>query len=113
MKLLQDFWPTAKNGSILITTQDLKLAVTFAEGKAQLERLETADAIELLCKSCPQRGPNAEAEAAKIVERVDRLPLAIDQAARLIQAEGLSFNDFLLLYDKTTFRNMPHADGSR
>ncbi|KAJ5726207.1 P-loop containing nucleoside triphosphate hydrolase protein [Penicillium malachiteum] len=88
MTLVQEFWPRATGGSILITTQDKKLAVTFAQKNIiQLERLETTEAIKLLCRTWDERTLDSEAES---------------NATRLIQSEGLTFNEFLLLYDKTT-----------
>lgn len=103
LELLEDFWPTGKMGSVLITSQDKAVTATFASVGIVLDRLDDNSAIDLLCKGSGQKRTRAEFDALeKIVGRVDRLPLAISQAAFIIRTDQLKFEEFLLLYDNRT-----------
>ena len=86
---LATWLPQSRNGSIVITTRDQDVAVRLT-GRHQdtipVGPMEEKDAVSLLEKrlgQLPDRGV-----AADLVQALDRVPLAISQAAAYIQERG-------------------------
>ena len=103
--LLREFWPKAGRGSILITSRDQKLVNQF--GGVELTVLEEDSAVDLLMNltklnraRLPQESVTEELDAAKkIVQRIDFLPLGINQAANLIVNDSCSLTEFFEAYN--------------
>ncbi|KZP08930.1 hypothetical protein FIBSPDRAFT_250985 [Athelia psychrophila] len=97
------------NGSILITTRTLEIAeaLTSAAGHRhpvyELKALSPMQSAELLLKTAGIHSSAAADldSAQKLVERIGRLPLAVDQAGAFMKENGFqSANQLNNLYDK-------------
>jgi hypothetical protein len=125
--VLDDFWPVAGFGSVLVTTRHPSTTVEpfpFSENFT-LEELSTPDAMILLKRLTQTVEDSEEVDnAAKtIVQRVDGLPLAIDQIASSIRRRHLSLTQFAVDYarpsdyhklynERRTTRGYGHSLGS-
>lgn len=105
LDLVADFVPTTGQGHLLLTTR------AQASGKLALgivvETMATEEACLLLLRRARRLGPTdplaaaslKEREAAlAIVQELDGLPLALDQAGAYIEEVGSSLREYLLLY---------------
>jgi tetratricopeptide (TPR) repeat protein len=84
-ELLSDFLPQSPNGSILVTSrsQDLALRLTGSYvAVVEVKPMEEGDALALLQKKLGLR-PDTE-RATELLQALDRMPLAITQAAAYI-----------------------------
>ena len=101
-QVLSDFWPIAGFGSVLVTSRDPSTKIQhypFSDGLA-LEGLPTQDAMTLL-KALTHNsngGDESDIAAKAIVQRLEGLPLAIDQIASIITRRSLSLSDFVRDY---------------
>jgi tetratricopeptide (TPR) repeat protein/transposase-like protein len=99
LPLVQEYFPTAGNGSILLTTR-----VNAVGSRASSLEVETLGFLEgtqfLLRRAHRLAGASEEAinEAGNIVVALDHFPLALDQAGAYIEETGCSFSDYLQLY---------------
>lgn len=105
LPLLNDFLPTGGNGHLLFTTQSQatgKIAESFS-----VEKMDLSESILLLLRRAKLLSVDAAPEsisaslykqAQKIVEELDGLPLALDQAGAYIEETGCSLGDYLLIY---------------
>ncbi|KAF8190577.1 P-loop containing nucleoside triphosphate hydrolase protein [Mycena galopus ATCC 62051] len=95
---LNKFFPKCNHGNIIITSRNPNLRVYGAH--SQVSDMDEADAVALLLKSAAQETslPN-ELLAAKIVQVLWYLPLAIVQAGAFILESG-SLDTYLALYPK-------------
>jgi hypothetical protein len=62
-----------------------------------LDVLTQAEAVQLLCRRRPGMDP---AVAGQIAKELDRLPLALEQAAAYLDRSGLSAGEYLVLWQK-------------
>jgi tetratricopeptide (TPR) repeat protein len=88
-ELLSDFLPQSPNGSILVTSRTRDVAYRLAGNHAsifEVRPMEARDALALLQKKLRLRADAAiDVEKAKeLVQALDRMPLAITQAAAFI-----------------------------
>jgi tetratricopeptide (TPR) repeat protein len=88
-ELLSDFLPQSPNGSILVTSRTRDVAYRLAGSHAsifEVRPMEAGDALALLQKKLRLRADAAiDVEKAKeLVQALDRMPLAITQAAAFI-----------------------------
>ncbi|CZT09975.1 uncharacterized protein RAG0_14579 [Rhynchosporium agropyri] len=94
-----DFFPTvAKNRMILITTR--RRECTRFGVELELDILDEDESIRLLQRSCQHKQPFKDAELAQareLVERLCRLPLAIDQAGAYLQVVRRPVSSYLPL----------------
>ena len=107
LALLSDFLPTVGAGHILLTTR-AQATGTIAESLT-IEKMGSGEGILLLLRRAKLLAPNApldnvsralRAQAQAIVEELDSLPLALDQAGAYIEEIGCSLSDYLTLYQQ-------------
>lgn len=101
LELLHDYWPTSKNGAVLVTSRD-PLAKTnlYSRGGIDLEPLSTEDSASLLRKlTGHEQVLLDEGSSLAVSKRLGGLPLAISQAAAYIQRQDLTFSEFLDMYE--------------
>jgi hypothetical protein len=99
---LQDFIPSGKNGSILITTRHAEVDALGRDRKViELHGLEIGGALELLLKHSAERKTVHGATHGKcIVKRLGYHPLAIMQTGAYICRWKIGFEDFLYHYSR-------------
>ncbi|KAI9692148.1 MAG: hypothetical protein M1822_006378 [Bathelium mastoideum] len=117
-KLLAEFWPTGKAGSILITSRDKSLLGEFPGH--HITQLPAQDALKLLMDLTSQGGRvigatswDKEMQAAtRLVRLVDRLPLAITQLASFAIEDCCSLSDLEASYQNFSqlIEDPDHAD---
>jgi tetratricopeptide (TPR) repeat protein len=88
-ELLSDFLPQSPNGSVLVTSRSRDVAYRLTGSHAsivEVKPMEEDDALALLQKKLRLRADAAiDAEKAKeLVQALDRMPLAITQAAAFV-----------------------------
>lgn len=105
LTLLNDFLPTGGNGHLLLTTQSQatgKIAESFS-----VDKLDLSESMLLLLRRAKLLSVDVALEhvsvsvyrqAQAIVEELDGLPLALDQAGAYIEETGCSLADYLLIY---------------
>ncbi|KAL5317882.1 hypothetical protein ACEPPN_014982 [Leptodophora sp. 'Broadleaf-Isolate-01'] len=103
--LLDDFWPSAGNGSIILTSRNNSLIRKF--GGIEIKELEIDSAVVLLKRL--SRVENAhrnhgdpaheDSAARELVQRIGCFPLGIGQAANLILNDSCLFSEFLAGYE--------------
>ena len=116
VSIIEGLLPKNTRGHTLITTRNSVALSIPAEGM-EVDVLRPAEAVELLCTRS-QIGAAAEsrivkAEAAKIVEELGYLPLAIDQSAAYIREASKSLMTFLQTYRENSrdiHRRIPHGN---
>lgn len=108
--LLDDYWPSASSGSILITSRDpLVKSYVYSLGHGlSTPPLDTTEGAKLLVDLTGRRRLSIEErnKATAIAEVLGGLPLAIVQMAGVISRQDLSFSEFLDQYRKES----AHAD---
>jgi tetratricopeptide (TPR) repeat protein len=95
------YLPRSGKGSILLTTRD-QAPGSFAAPLA-VDKMELQEGIALLLTRAQRTDKIAEAEREavhQIVQALDGLPLALDQAGAYIEENRCSFADYLQLYQK-------------
>ncbi|KAK2755551.1 hypothetical protein FQN54_006491 [Arachnomyces sp. PD_36] len=98
-KLERGSLPTGQNGSILVTTGDRRISARLGgEGKL-LEALSNEEAIELLKRPLTDDHIGDDNQAKKLVNFLDRLPLAITLASRYMGLNGISVREYLDLWE--------------
>ena len=104
---LSDFLPTGAQGHVLLTTR-AQATGKIAESLS-VEKMDVSEAMLLLLRRArclPSDAPldNAQRrlrnQAQVIVENLDGLPLALDQAGAYIEETGCSLSDYLDLYQR-------------
>jgi tetratricopeptide (TPR) repeat protein len=105
LALLKPFLPTARQGAVLITTR-----LHALDGIAQVIEsppLSTEEGMIFLLRrarlidnirSCAELPAELNASARELVETMEGLPLALDQAGAHIEQTGCSIEDFLRLF---------------
>src|SRR5262249_32301784 len=111
LTLLQRFLPATRAGAILITTRRQALG-TLAQG-IELPQLSRKEGLLLLLRrakvlsqeatpaflaSFAKRRPGEYQAAVHLVNAVDGLPLALDQAGAYIEETQCSLTDYLALF---------------
>ena len=107
LPLVSDFLPAGGEGHLLLTTRAQatgKLASSIAVEKMNLDEgsLLLLRRAKLLALEAPlsQAPVVACAEARTIVQALDGLPLALDQAGAYIEETGCSLAEYLVLYQQ-------------
>jgi hypothetical protein len=110
--LFQQFVPPARQGAYLLTTRQTALGtlaqiltvppLPLEDGKRLLlrraNRLTAPDARMALHRSTPPHAPAEVAAAGALVELLEGLPLALDQAGAYVEETAGSLPDYLHLY---------------
>jgi tetratricopeptide (TPR) repeat protein len=92
---LDDYIPITRQGHVLITSRNPSWRGT-AEPQP-LRGLRRDDSLALLNKRTRKKDPDPHAE--KLAAALDDLPLALDQAASLMEMTGMSYADYLTGYE--------------
>jgi tetratricopeptide (TPR) repeat protein len=97
--MLRKYLPALAKGKVLITT---RLANTGHFASIEIEKFSDADSVEFLLKRAKITAPTANDQkfAAKLVQELDGLPLAIEQAGAYIAENQLSIQEYLQLYQE-------------
>jgi hypothetical protein len=100
LQLLDGFWPTGRAGSILITSQDIRVTKSHAPDFMKLEPFTQDEAVNLLhIVSDVKPSRSNEDAAVQIVDRLEKIPFSIRVAAKTIFEYSLSFEGYLRIYD--------------
>lgn len=99
---LDDFWPAAKHGAILVTTRSVLVATLPIDTGLEVKEFEPEQGAEFLLRITPdRRQTDGELDdAAQVARQLGGLPLALNQMAALINARNCSIKDFAILYSK-------------
>ena len=106
LNLASEFLPTTGKGHMLLTTRD---AATGSLANFEVDKMEKRESMELLlqrAKILTAHAPLSQASeadqttASTIVEEMDGLPLAIDQAGAYIEETQCSLSAYLKAYQK-------------
>ena len=106
LNLASEFLPPVGKGHILLTTRD---AATGSLANFEVDKMEKRESMELLlrrAKILTAHAPLSQASeadqttASTIVEEMDGLPLAIDQAGAYIEETHCSLSAYLKAYQK-------------
>ncbi|MDQ6662509.1 MAG: tetratricopeptide repeat protein, partial [Chloroflexota bacterium] len=106
--LIEDYRPQLGQGHLLVTTQDSRAFINSSDIRTiEVERLRREDGIRYLLY-CAGAGKETNTEvtdreqevAANIVEELDYLPLAIDQAASYIYETQCGMETYLRLFQR-------------
>ncbi|KAF2753267.1 hypothetical protein EJ05DRAFT_504920 [Pseudovirgaria hyperparasitica] len=105
-EVIDDCWPAAKHGSILVTTRDVVVATLPIETGVEVSEFEPKEGAEFLIHTTPRRRRmDGEFSAAhQIASNLGGLPLALNQMAALINARNYSLADFSALYSRNSQR---------
>jgi nucleoside phosphorylase/tetratricopeptide (TPR) repeat protein len=102
LELVHEFLPTEINGHALLTT---RIQATGAVAIAiAVDKMSSAEGILLLLKRAKLLSADTPASkldraiARAIVQELDGLPLALDQAGAYVEETGCSLSDYLALY---------------
>jgi tetratricopeptide (TPR) repeat protein/DNA-binding CsgD family transcriptional regulator len=107
LSLIPDFLPAGSNGYILLTTR-IQATGRVAPGVV-IEKMDTDEASLLLLRRAKMLDPEASLtsvapavriQARAIVQVMDGLPLALDQAGAYIEETGCSLSEYLELYQQ-------------
>ena len=99
---LADYFPRSSNGSILLTTRNKKVSHKFTVPRniIAVEALTLDESRRLLAARLGDESCN-EHHYTKLAEALERLPLALVQAAAFILIESSSVTDYLKLYNES------------
>ncbi len=105
LSLLSDFLPAAGHGQLLLTTR------AQATGKIaqslSVEKMEVFEGMQLLLRRAKLLGPGEllddlsaamRTAAQQLVQELDGLPLALDQAGAYVEETSCSLSEYLQLY---------------
>lgn len=104
--VLSDFWPTAGCGSVLITSRDpmTRSHYFFPTAGVEIEGLPQEEAAALLTRLTGYDDKSTDEKVKRdtqaIAQRLEGLPLAIDQIGAIICKQGLTFSGFLDIYEE-------------
>ncbi len=92
---IKAYIPKISGGAILITTRHDEWPLKIFK-KLEIDLMSFEEATELMEKLIGKRDPNLK----KLVEILDRLPLALAQAGAYIQSNDISVETYIREYDK-------------
>ncbi|PPR06941.1 hypothetical protein CVT26_004129 [Gymnopilus dilepis] len=99
---IHGFVPPGNSGNILVTSRNRSVGRSTAFKTMEVEQMAEDDAVSLLLKaSCLDQAPTPVAlhdMARLIVDELQCLPLAVDQAGASIESGLCGINDYLQLY---------------
>jgi hypothetical protein len=101
--VLSDYWPRFGRGSVLVTSRDSfspnNLFVQEGMNLQPLSRLESESLMQRLTH-VKAVGPSQKEALSVIAEKLDGLPLAINQMSGVFRRLRLSYTDFLKFYNE-------------
>src|SRR5258708_23170263 len=107
LQLLTDFLPSEGKGHVVLTTR-AQATGKIAESLS-VEKMERSEGMQLLLRQAKVLGSeeafvdvsrSLRTSAQKLVEELDGLPLALDQAGAYIEETGCSLSEYLVLYQR-------------
>jgi transposase-like protein/transcriptional regulator with XRE-family HTH domain len=102
LELVGDVLPSARSGSVLFTSQRQSLGLTAQT--LHLKRMTVEEGISFLRHRARLLTPPDVVAAREIVEAMDGLPLALDQASIYIERTGCSLTDYRRLFQQHPIR---------
>ena len=99
---LSKYFPPGGKGSILITSRNPELTVYATVGSTSIDTLSPEAAIDLLLRAAGAAigSDIATRESARLlVNDLDRLPLALDQAGAYMKQNGCSIEEYMEMYE--------------
>jgi hypothetical protein len=98
---LKEYLPKSKQGCIVFTTRDRKMAVKLAgQNIVEVPEMDEDGAMYLLQKSLIYPVARDDQNAKALVEQLTYLPLAIVQAAAYINENSITLGDYLSLLNE-------------
>jgi murein DD-endopeptidase MepM/ murein hydrolase activator NlpD len=99
---LKDYLPRSQHRCVVLTTQNRKIAVKFAQQNVvEISEMDTEAAMQLLDRSLLNHDLlDCEQDARKLLEKLTFLPLAMVQAAAYINENRITLSDYLSLLDE-------------
>jgi hypothetical protein len=104
VRILEDCWPVAERGSVLVTTRQSAVAVQPIDIGIEIETFTIEDGAAFLKHLIPNRSDSEAENKARtdLSMRLSGHALAISQMAALIIAKQISITNFVPYYDKYT-----------
>ncbi|KAI1482964.1 P-loop containing nucleoside triphosphate hydrolase protein [Daldinia eschscholtzii] len=97
LSILRSFWPPTHRGTVIITSRD-PASARLAMSSVQVRSMTEEEGLDLFRLS----HENLEMDKAKeVLNKLGRLPLAINQAANFIAERSCSIEDFLEAYTES------------
>ncbi|CAN9148983.1 unnamed protein product [Alternaria alternata] len=96
------FLPEADQGAVLITTRSSQLQPGRPVAVKKLRDIEHS--LEILSQTSRRDGLSLDADARKLAEELDGLPLALATAGAYLHQVSTSFADYLQLYKQSWLR---------
>ncbi|KAL2066450.1 hypothetical protein VTL71DRAFT_2521 [Oculimacula yallundae] len=103
VEVIDKFWPSGHQGSIIVTTRNplLTPSLLYIKDRIQLQGLSVLEAANLL-KTCARddrvNSLTTDEDSRVIVQWIEGLPMAIIQLGRTIYAKHMTISDFRQLY---------------
>ena len=100
--VLDNCWPAANHGAVLVTTRDVLVATLPIDFGLEVKEFDIDEGAEFFIQMAPnRRAAEGESAAARnVAAELGGLPLALNQMAALVNARGYSMHDFSALYAK-------------
>jgi tetratricopeptide (TPR) repeat protein len=107
LAMVQDYLPQGNQGHILLTTR--AQAMAGLARKIELETMDVEEGVVLLLRRAGLLVPGSNLErvsmadremAQAIVQEMDGLPLALDQAGAYLEETGESLSNYLIIYQQ-------------
>jgi hypothetical protein len=106
--VLERYWPVARHGSILITTNHRSLTSQPVDKGIEVVEFNPVEGARFLVQSIPDRvvkESDREFDAALILsKKLGGHALGVSQMAALIHSRGESIEKFLIIYEKNERR---------
>ena len=98
---LERFLPECGHGSILLTTRNKQTGVKLTRGRMiiEIKKMTLAESSQLVCERLDE-GFDSD-HVIQLINRLDKIPLALDQAAAYMQENGLTTNQYLQLLNQS------------
>ncbi|RYO00078.1 hypothetical protein AA0121_g13436 [Alternaria tenuissima] len=106
---IRPFLPEADHGAILITTRSSQLQPGRPVAVKKLQNIKHS--LEILSQTSRRDGLSLDADARKLADELDGLPLALATAGAYLHQVSTSFADYLKLYKKSWLRLQQRTPG--
>ncbi|ORX95173.1 hypothetical protein BCR34DRAFT_498675 [Clohesyomyces aquaticus] len=98
---IHQFLPEANHGSVIIITRSSTVKIGC---RIQVRNLDIADSLEILSDTSLRKTAINDPDAAELAKQLDGLPLPLAMAGAYISRVGISFTDYLRLYNASWLR---------
>ncbi|KAF5712823.1 TPR [Fusarium mundagurra] len=111
VKLLKNYWPAAKKGSILVTSRDPAILLRTPNGERvdSMSPLDAKDMFFSAVESNVIRDEENDSLAGTLLQELGYLPLAIRAAAGIIIEDDCTLADFIELCEENRHESEPFA----